>query len=253
MDSTNPPVIQIKNASLITKEGHSIWKSIGMEIKAGTIHGVIGESGSGKSTLALALFSILPDDSKFTYDQFSMLGCDVFSKDFTEKKNVFLVPQNPNLAFHPYRTIGSQVLDFLKLSNLTLVSEEMVLSYFDQLSIPRGHWNRVAKNLSGGEKQRILLTLAFLRLPKILVLDEPTTGLDAFSEKIVLETVQNFAKSGMTVVFITHELRIIESLASQVTIMKEGEVIETLPINNHQLEPNSEYGKQLKEASVLFQ
>ncbi|TGK48209.1 ATP-binding cassette domain-containing protein [Leptospira bouyouniensis] len=253
MGLIDSPIIQIQNATLKSKEGHFIWKSIGLNIQTGTIHGIIGESGSGKSTLALALFSILPEGYQLTYDTFSVLGESVFSDHFHEKPNLFLVPQNPNLAFHPYRTIESQITDFLKLSKLSHITVETVLSYFDQLAISRTHWKQYAKNLSGGEKQRILLVLAFLRHPKILVLDEPTTGLDAFSEKIVLETVEKLAKSGMTVVFITHELRIVASLASQVTIMKEGEVVESLPISNQQLEPNSEYGKQLKEASVLFQ
>ncbi|ABZ94080.1 ATP-binding protein of an ABC transporter complex [Leptospira biflexa serovar Patoc strain 'Patoc 1 (Ames)'] len=252
MDSIDRPIIQIQNATLQTREGHFIWKSIGLQVKKGSIHGVIGESGSGKSTLAMALFSIIPEGARLTYDQFLVLGDDVFSKNVPNQKNVFLVPQNPNLAFHPYRTIESQIKDFLRLSSLSHITLETVFSYFDQLKIPRGHWKQFAKNLSGGEKQRILLTLAFLRHPKILILDEPTTGLDAFSEKIVLETVQKLAKSGMTVVFITHELRIVASLASEVTIMKEGEVVESLPIRNHQLEPISGYGKQLKEASLLF-
>ncbi|WP_244245410.1 ATP-binding cassette domain-containing protein [Leptospira kemamanensis] len=249
---TKDVAIQIQNANLKTKEGHFIWKSISIEIKKGTIHGIIGESGSGKSTFAMASFGMIPDEAKISYDQFSVLGEEVFSTNFKSKKKLFLVPQNPNLAFHPYRTIKSQFRDFISLSGIYLTSEELIFSYFDRLMIPRGHWNQYARNLSGGEKQRILLILAFLRHPEILILDEPTTGLDAFSEKIVLETVLNLAKSGMTVVFITHELRIVASLATQVTIMKEGEVVESLPIRNQQLEPNSEYGKQLKEASILF-
>lgn len=252
MALTEVPLIQIQNATLQTVNGHFIWKKINLEIKKGTIHGIIGESGSGKSTIAMACFGILPEGSKLDYDVFSILGEDVLSNVFKAKEKLFLVPQNPNLAFHPYRTIESQILDFVRLSGLGKISMDQIFSYFDKLSIPKGHWKQFARNLSGGEKQRILLTLAFLRHPEILILDEPTTGLDAFSEKIVLETVLNLAKSGMTVVFITHELRIVASLASQVTIMKEGEVVESLPISNQQLEPNSEYGKQLMEASILF-
>lgn len=252
MALTEVPIIQIRNATLQTLNGRFIWKNINLEIQKGNIHGIIGESGSGKSTFAMACFGILPEGTKLTYDTFSILGLDVLSHIDQAKEKLFLVPQNPNLAFHPYRTIESQILDFIRLSGLGDFSLDRIFSYFDQLYIPRGHWKQYARNLSGGEKQRILLILAFLRHPEILILDEPTTGLDAFSEKIVLETVVNLSKSGMTVVFITHELRIVASLASQVTIMKEGEVVESLPISNQQLEPNSEYGKQLKEASILF-
>ncbi|MCW7470657.1 ATP-binding cassette domain-containing protein [Leptospira kanakyensis] len=250
MASTEFPVVQIKNATIETKGGQRIWKGISLEIPKGIIYGIIGESGSGKSTLGFSLFGMIPQGCRLRYDLFTVLGEDVLSNSF--RSQVFMVPQNPNSAFHPFRTIEAQIKDFFKLSGLNKVPYESILSTWDQLSIPRTHWKQYARTLSGGEKQRILLSLAFLRTPAILILDEPTTGLDAFSEKIVLETIQNLAKMGVSVVFITHELRIIESLASQVTIMKEGEVIETISVLNQNLEPKTEYGKQLKEASLLF-
>lgn len=251
MASTDLNAVQIKNASIETNGGQKIWKGISLEIPRGIVHGIIGESGSGKSTLGFSLFGMVPNGCHLSYTTFTVLGEDVLSKKQGSK--LFMVPQNPNGAFHPFRTIEAQTKDFFKLSGLSDVSYESLFLIWDQLSIPRTHWKEYARTLSGGEKQRILLSLAFLRTPEILILDEPTTGLDAFSEKIVLETVQNLAKMGMSVVFITHELRIVESLASLVTIMKEGEVIETIPVLNHNLEPKTEYGKQLKEASLLFQ
>ncbi|TGL37475.1 ATP-binding cassette domain-containing protein [Leptospira perdikensis] len=251
MASIDLNVVQIKNATIETRDGQKIWKGISLEIPKGFIYGIIGESGSGKSTLGFSLFGMVPTGCRLSYTTFTVLGEDVLSKSLGSK--LFMVPQNPNGAFHPFRTIEAQTKDFFKLSGLNTGSYESLFLIWDQLSIPRNHWKKYARTLSGGEKQRILLSLAFLRNPEILVLDEPTTGLDSFSEKIVLETVQNLAKMGMSVVFITHELRIVESLASQVTIMKEGEVIETIPVLNHNLEPKTEYGKQLKEASLLFQ
>ncbi|TGL90590.1 ABC transporter ATP-binding protein [Leptospira congkakensis] len=251
MGSTDLPVVQIKNATIETKDGQKIWKGISLEIPRGIIYGIIGESGSGKSTLGFSLFGMVPQGCRLQYDSFIVLGEDVLSTSFHSK--LFMVPQNPNSAFHPFRRMDSQIKDFFKLSGLSSFPYESLLSIWDKLSIPRNHWKAYARSLSGGEKQRILLSLAFLRSPEILILDEPTTGLDAFSEKIVLETIQNLAKMGMSVVFITHELRIVESLASQVTIMKQGEVIETISVLNQNLEPKTEYGKQLKEASLLFQ
>lgn len=250
MASTDSSAVQIKNATIETKGGQKIWKGISLEIQKGIVHGIIGESGSGKSTLGFSLFGMVPTGCHLSYTTFTVLGEDVMGKNLGSK--LFLVPQNPNGAFHPFRTIEAQTKDFFKLSGLDSVSFASLFLIWDQLSIPRSHWKQYARTLSGGEKQRILLSFAFLRTPEILILDEPTTGLDAFSEKIVLETVQNLAKTGMSVVFITHELRIVESLASQVTIMKEGEVVETIPVLNHNLEPKTEYGKQLKEASLLF-
>ncbi|EOQ96598.1 ABC transporter, ATP-binding domain protein [Leptospira wolbachii serovar Codice str. CDC] len=251
MTSIDLIAVQIRNATIETSDGQKIWNGISLVIRKGIVHGIIGESGSGKSTLGFSLFGMVPKGCHLSYEIFNVLGEDVLSKNFGSK--LFMVPQNPNGAFHPFRTIEAQIKDFFKLSGLGSISYESLFLIWDQLSIPRSHWKEYARTLSGGEKQRILLSLAFLRKPEILVLDEPTTGLDAFSEKIVLETVQNLAKMGMTVVFITHELRIVESLASQVTIMKQGEVVETISVLNHNLEPKTEYGKQLKEASLLFQ
>lgn len=207
MGSTEFSAVQIKNATIETKNGQKIWNGISLEIPKGIVYGVIGESGSGKSTLGFSLFGMVPDGCQLSYQTFSVLGEDVRTVNFGS--NLFMVPQNPNWAFHPFRSIEAQIRDFFKLSKLNAVHFESLFQIWDRLSIPRSHWKKYAKTLSGGEKQRILLSLAFLRKPEILVLDEPTTGLDAFSEKIVLETVRNLAKMGMTVVFITHELRIV--------------------------------------------
>ncbi|MDF3820558.1 ATP-binding cassette domain-containing protein [Leptospira sp. 96542] len=244
-------LVEIDSASLTATGQKPIWKQIGYSLGAGTIHAVVGESGSGKSTLALALFGILPTGFILDYNTFSVCGTDLRKRTETNNRELFLVPQNPNLAFHPYRTIGSQMLDFLKISG-NQNGKENLLKIWESMGLSASQWDLYPKALSGGEKQRVCLSLAFLSKPKILILDEPTTGLDAASENIVLKIVQNMANLGVGVVFITHELRIVESMASQVTIMKQGEVVETSKLQHKRLEPKSDYGKALTESYRLF-
>lgn len=251
--------VDISDAYIQMPTSQKIWNGISFRLTDSQIHMVVGSSGSGKSTLGLSLFGLFPKSAKILSNRFSVLGLDLDHLGLTEfqsrvKKDLFLVPQNPNLAFHPYRKVSSQMEDFLRFSGNQELSKESILNLWEDLKIndPEWKWNSYPKNLSGGEKQRVCLSMAFLKKTKVLVLDEPTTGLDAFSEKIVLESVKKMAKSGVAVVFITHDLRIAESLGSWITIMKEGKVLESGPIESKRFEPKSDYGKELLKAHQIF-
>lgn len=252
-------LIQIKNANLSLSGVRPIWDSVNFELNKGEIHIVVGESGSGKSTLGFSIFGIFPKNSKLTSTQFEVLGHSFLREKMESfqdyvRKFLFMVPQNPNLAFHPYRKLSAQMNDFLKFSGRMDIDSKAILELWGKLEIsdPTRKWNSYPAQLSGGEKQRICLSLAFLKRTQILVLDEPTTGLDAMSEKIVLDSVKKIAKTGVAVLFITHDLRIAESIGTKITIMKEGTVLETKQIVNQKFEPITNYGKELLTAYQLF-
>jgi len=252
-------LVDILDAHLQLPSGQKIWAGISFRLTNSKISMLVGASGSGKSTLGLSLFGILPKYAKVHAKRFHVLGQDLIQlgqRDYQKRvqKDLFLVPQNPNLAFHPYRKISSQMEDFLKFSRNRELSKESILRLWEELQIrdPETKWDSFPASLSGGEKQRVCLSMAFLKQTKILVLDEPTTGLDAFSEKIVLEAVKKLSKSGVAVVFITHDLRIAESMGSWITIMKEGKVLESGPILSKSFVPKSDYGKELLNAHQIF-
>lgn len=221
---------------------------------------MIGESGSGKTTLAYSLFGILPEGWKCSYEEWSVLGNSLPAMAERIKKqgnarSIFLVPQNPNLAFHPYRKLGEQLQDFFRYTLGETFDKTKVLGLWAEMGIKtdKNILNRLPDSFSGGEKQRICVSLAILANPKILVLDEPTTGLDAATEKWVLHQIKRMAgATGCAVFFITHDLRIVESLASEITIMKEGRIVETISIKERKFEPRSEYGKALEKARRMF-
>lgn len=221
---------------------------------------MIGESGSGKTTLAYSLFGILPEGWKCSYEEWSVLGNSLPAMADKIKKqgnarSLFLVPQNPNLAFHPYRQLGDQLQDFFRYTLGETFDKKKVFVLWEEMGIKmdKNVLDRLPESFSGGEKQRICVSLAILAKPRILVLDEPTTGLDASTEKWVLQQIKRMAAaSGCAVFFITHDLRIVESLASEITIMKEGSIVETISVKERKFEPRSEYGKALEKACRLF-
>ncbi|TGN18489.1 ATP-binding cassette domain-containing protein [Leptospira idonii] len=253
-------LVRIESADLFTERQTLIWKSLDWNLKKGEIHCLVGESGSGKTTLALSLFGLLPSLWNCEYRLWDVLGhsLEEWSGPWGEKNrgsSLFLVPQNPNLAFHPYRKMGDQMEDFFRLSLRKKVPKEEMQNLWGEMGIshPEEKWDSYAKSLSGGEKQRICLSLAVLGDQRILVLDEPTTGLDAKSEKWVLQNIRKLAKEREKgILFISHDFRIVESMASRITIMKEGKVLETTPVKDKKIEPKSDYGKLLEQTSRIF-
>jgi len=245
--------IDIRNANLFSHNQNQIWKNLSFALQPSQIHAIIGESGSGKTTFAYSIFGILPKHWKLHYEEWRVLG-----KTFEEKQgtsSVFLVPQNPNLAFHPERNLEVQLRDFFRYTLKSPFDPDRILSLWEEMGINLGPKTlaRYPNSFSGGEKQRICLSLALLARPRILILDEPTTGLDAEAEYWALSQIKRMVgeyRSG--VIFISHDLRIVESLASQITIMKEGSVVETTPVKESKFEPKSDYGKALEKARLLF-
>ena|GEM_PF-1905858 len=253
-------LVSIRKANLYSPNNTQVWKDLSFQLKKNQIHAVVGESGSGKTTLAYSLFGLLPRDWNCTFEAWSVLGSSLLESKEKGKKNgrcksIFLVPQNPNLAFHPYRTMGSQIKDFFQYGLGESYQETRILSLWKEMGLS-GSQNILRKmpnSFSGGEKQRICVSLALLANPQILVLDEPTTGLDAVTEHWVLARIKQMAGDfGRGVLFISHDLRIVESLASEITIMKEGRVVETITVKDRKFEPKSEYGKALEAARKLF-
>ncbi|GBF49018.1 ABC transporter, ATP-binding domain protein [Leptospira ryugenii] len=256
MDSTKSiPLVEIQGANLVSEKGDKIWNSFSFRLESQSIHALIGQSGSGKSTFAYSLFGVIPQKCNLTYQIWNVLG-NQFEEKRSAKHQMFLVPQNPNLAFHPYLSLESQMKSFYRFSlgrkydpkELENLWESLGLLGVAQKSKETPH------SLSGGEKQRILLSLALLADAQILVLDEPTTGLDSESESWVLNRIYEFSKKkDKAVIFVSHDLRIVESLASHITIMKEGHVEEFQTIKERSWIPSSDYGKILYEAYAFFQ
>lgn len=252
-------LIDIQGASLHTPSGELLWDSFSLQLLKGQICGIVGESGSGKSSLTKAILGYLPSDWNLGYSHW-----EVLEKKETDWRNphdqrnlvkqVFYVPQNPNLAFHPYQKLGHQFQDYVKIRDLKVSKEEILLLWERMLlKSPSRIWSSFPSELSGGEKQRLCLSLGLLTHHPIFLLDEPTTGLDGAAERWFLEEIQEISKNqGTGVLLISHDLRLMERFALQITIMKKGDSAETIALAKNGWSPKGEYGKKLKNAYDFF-
>ena len=238
-------LISVKNLKLFYNDIYLLNK-IDFELKKDNIHTLVGGSGSGKSSLVHLFLGFIPENFNLEYDKFEILGRDFFSlkeKDWLEfrRKKISFIPQSPSKAFHPYLTLYNQIKEILKVKGFHY-SKQKILEFLEELGIrePKSRINLLPKYLSGGEKQRVIIKLATLTNPEIFIADEPTTALDSINEKDVLELILKSVKNSM--VFVSHDRRIIREISDSVTVLKKGELVEKITLLNQTYDKfHSEY------------
>ncbi|MBP6740494.1 MAG: ABC transporter ATP-binding protein [Leptospiraceae bacterium] len=247
-------LLEVKNLNIVDKSGREILRNFNFELRKDSIHAIIGESGSGKTTFANSIFHLTHPELCLNFDSYSILGksyLDYSTKDWENLrgKKITLIPQNPGKSFHPFISIGAQMRDYFRLKFPTLANEISILEILEQLQIrdPKKSYHSIPKNLSGGEKQRILVAMAIAVKPEIVIADEPTTALDSINEKLTLSLLHSMLKnSGIGLVLITHDMRIVRELADDVTVLKSGELIEKITLLNKNMNKlQSEYSQKL--------
>ncbi len=247
-------LLEVKNLNILDKSGRKILHQFDFTLRKDSIHALIGESGSGKTSFANSIFRLTHPELTLEFDSYSIFGKNYL--DYSEKdwenlrgKKITLIPQNPGKSFHPYISIGEQMRDYFRLKAPTLANEKSILEILEQVQIrdPKKSYHAIPKNLSGGEKQRILVAMAISVKPEIVVADEPTTALDSFNEKLTLNLLYSLLKnSGIGLVLITHDMRIVRELADDVTVLKSGELIEKITLLNKNMNKlQSEYSQKL--------
>lgn len=217
--------------------GPPIIDGISLDVARGEILGVVGESGSGKTTLGLALLGYGRDGAVITEGDIHIGDVSMVHATQAELARrrgglISYVPQDPAAALNPVRRIGAQLHEVLTLSASSLTRAhalERIRASLVEMDLPsdRSFLRRYPHELSGGQQQRLLLALAFLRDPSVVVLDEPTTGLDVTTQARVLDTVRAAcARHGCAAVFVTHDLDVVGSLAHRVLVLYGGRLAE---------------------------
>jgi len=194
---------------------------------------LVGESGSGKSLTLKALLGMLPRSMKLHLDM---------DADFvlTRGESVAFVPQNPFTALSPLTKIKKQFF----------VDSLRVAALFEQLGLELSLLERYAPELSGGQLQRIVLAMALSKKPKLLLLDEPTTALDPQSRMSIIELLKSLQKSeGFAMLFVTHDIISAKNLCEDISVLKEGKIVESGKILDVLSRPKERYTKTLIEAN----
>jgi peptide/nickel transport system ATP-binding protein len=214
-----------------------IVDDISFAIAAGEIVGLVGESGSGKTTVGLALLGYARSGARIAGGTVRAGGIDVLGVDRAGRRAlrgavVAYVPQDPASALNPALRVGTQIEELLEVHAPESTRAERRDSIREAL-IDAGLdgdetlLRQFPHQLSGGQQQRITLAMAFLLRPQLIVLDEPTTGLDVTTQARVLQTVSTRCRDhGIAALYVTHDLAVVANLADRVMVMYAGRLVE---------------------------
>ena len=226
-------------------------KGTNFDISAGQTLGVIGESGSGKSTLALAALGLLP----FTGDL--QLAGQSWGQgrgsDKALRRKVQVVFQDPFSSLSPRMTVGDIVGEGLLVHAPELDAtqrQERVWAALSEVGLSEGQFpgllDRYPHEFSGGQRQRLAIARALIVQPQLLVLDEPTSALDVTIQKQVLQLLQKLQRErGLSYLLITHDVDVIRAMAHQVLVMRDGDILESGPLQQVLESPQHAYTAML--------
>ena len=226
----------------------AVLRGVSFSIAPGEAYGLVGESGCGKSTTAYAAVRYLPRNGKIVGGSVRVAGDDVTSMTTSELQRfrateASMVYQDPAQAMNPSVKIGRQLIESYKLlgqSKSDAARSALEALRRVRIADPVRVMDRYPFQLSGGMQQRVVIAMALACDPKLLVLDEPTTGLDATVEAEVLDLVRTLRKeSNAAVLLIAHNLGIIRSLCDRVGVMYAGRIVEEGP--SHQVFDNPQH------------
>jgi peptide/nickel transport system ATP-binding protein len=213
-------------------------RDVSLQIGRREAYGLVGESGSGKSTVALALTRYLPRNGRVSAGTITVNGQDTLSLSRSELRDlrartISMVYQEPGQALNPSMRVGRQVAEIYEIAGATrgeaLERAEAMLRKV-QIADPGQVMGRYPHHLSGGMAQRVVIAMALASEPSLLILDEPTTALDATVEAEVLDLVTGLREEFATsVLFISHNLAVIAKMCDRVGVLYAGELVEEGP------------------------
>lgn len=244
----------------VAESGNDIVDEITLTIGKGEVLGLVGESGSGKTTVGLAVLGHARKGVAIAAGSVTIEGSSVLELNQRQLRRargslVTYVPQDPGTALNPALRIGPQVLEVLQTHSFganKAEREARVAQVFDEVKLPsdREFLRRYPHQLSGGQQQRVGLAMAFAARPSVIVLDEPTTGLDVSTQAHVLETIRLLAsKHGVAALYVTHDLAVVATLADRVAVMYAGRIVEQASTAEVFADPAHPYTRYLVAAA----
>lgn len=212
-----------------------VIRGLNLNIAEGEAYGLVGESGCGKSTTAFSIVRYLPPNGRVTGGSITLGSTDILKlgqRDLRRLRatEISMVYQSPASALNPSIRVGRQVAESFAASNMGRAeAEDQALAMLRKVQIadPGSVMRRYPHQLSGGMQQRVVIAMALASNPSLLILDEPTTGLDATVEAEVLELIGALRSEFRTsVLFISHNLAVVSSLCDRVGVLYAGRLIE---------------------------
>lgn len=256
-----PVILEIKDLSL-RLHGNSqqvLIDRISFQLNKGRVLGIVGESGSGKSLTALSIISLLPENidrnngEVLFHEENKITNLLLLEEKYIRRyrgRKISMIFQEPMTSLNPSMRCGKQVEEGIRAHYKITRREvrEKVLNLFNEVQLPRPIelYNKYPHQLSGGQRQRLMIAIALCADPEIIIADEPTTALDVTVQKNIIDLLLNLrTKRDLSVIFISHDLRLICNIADDVMVMRKGRIIEAGPMQKIFYHPETPYSKGL--------
>lgn len=232
---------------------------VSFDIQAGEIFGLAGESGCGKSTIIRTIMRLLPSSARVEADELSFRGEDlltmpdsVFRRQVLWQK-ISLVPQSAMNALNPVYRVGDQIIEAIQAhgSMDRKTCEERVAALFDTVGLQAGLMKSYPHEFSGGMRQRAMIAMSLALNPELIVMDEPTTGLDVLVQERILRNIKEIrsqADQPAAILLITHDISVIAEMSDRIGIMYAGRLMERASAKNIFSRPFHPYTLGLKNA-----
>ena len=227
------------NISYSARQENPTVRNMDFEICKGEIIGLVGESGSGKSTFAKAVIGMLPH---------------IKGKLEKNTDKIQMVFQDPYSSLNPAKKVGWIMEEPLRMkTNLTKEERrKRVLEIAKNVEIDEDLLEHYPSQLSGGQRQRVCIGVALITGPELLIADEPVSALDVTIQAQVLKLLLQLQKEmNLSIIFISHDLRVVYNMCNRVYIMKSGEVVEAGEVKEVYKNPQSDYTKRLLVAANI--
>jgi peptide/nickel transport system ATP-binding protein len=253
-----PPRLAVENLRIVMPASRrrpeaDVVDQVSFTVQPGHVLGLVGESGSGKTTVALALLGLVKrglaiGGGKVLVDGRDILALSEHELQKLRGRTVAYVPQDPGSALNPVLKVGTQLREVFAIhgsdaDRLTQVMAEAGLEDPGPILASYPH------QLSGGQQQRVALAMAFACRPRLIVLDEPTTGLDVTTQRRVLDTVRGLCRTyQVAAVYISHDLAVVAEIADHVAVLYSGRLIEIGAANELFSHPAHPYTRGLMRA-----
>ncbi|MDB5570019.1 MAG: transporter ATP-binding protein [Hyphomicrobiales bacterium] len=257
-----PPLLEITDLTVEFATRRGIVRAVqnvNISVGRGETLGIVGESGSGKSVTSFAAMRILDRAGRIAGGSVVYSGIDVAAAPESEMQDLrgremSMIFQNPRAALNPIRRVGQQIEDVLirHVQATRATAKEKAIAMLERVRIarPQERYDAYPFELSGGMCQRIVIALALACKPRLLIADEPTTGLDVTTQKAVMELMVELTReSAMSTILITHDLGLAATYCDRVVVMQKGAVVEEAPARQIFSAPAHPYTRKLMRAT----
>lgn len=251
------PLLEVKDLCIKFPDAHgdvNVVDHVSFSIRPGETMGLVGESGCGKSITAMTVMGLLPKTAQISgeilFDGTDLLSLSPNEHNALRGHEIAMIYQDALSSLNPSMLIKAQMKQLTSRGGQRTAEELLTLVGLD----PERTLNSYPHELSGGQRQRVLIAMALTRNPKLVIADEPTTALDVTVQKQVVELLNDLReKLGFAMLFVSHDLALVASVAHRITVMYAGQVVETGPTTEILTDPRHEYTRGLLGAVLSIE